>query len=160
MDYTLFGKNILIVDDEVDILNLVEDEIKEACPNCRVIKAETYEWAVDLMNSFPYDIVILDIMGVRGFDLLSLAVRLNYPVVMLTAHALSPLFLKKAIEQGARAYLPKEKIGEIVSFLEEVLAHEPISGWRALFDRLGGFFNRRFGKDWEKKDEPFWEKFK
>ena len=159
MDSKLRDKSILIVDDEPDILSLVEEEISEACPNCRVIKAETYEWAVDLLNSTPYDLVILDIMGVRGFDLLTLAVRLNYPVVMLTAHALSPETLKKAIEQGARAYLPKEKIGEIVPFLEDVLAHEPISGWRRLFERLGDFFSRRFGPDWQKSDEPFWKEF-
>ncbi len=159
MDSKLRNKNILIVDDEPDILSLVEEEIREACPNCRVIKAETYEWAVDLLNSTPYDLVILDIMGVRGFDLLILAVRLNYPVVMLTAHALSPEALKKAIELGARAYLPKEKMGEIVPFLEDVLTYEPITGWRRLFERLGDYFSRRFGTDWQKADETFWKNF-
>jgi DNA-binding response OmpR family regulator len=47
-----------------------------------VIKAETYEWARDLLNSTPYDLVILDIMGVRGFDLLTQAVNLNYGVLL------------------------------------------------------------------------------
>jgi DNA-binding response OmpR family regulator len=159
MDSKLRDKNILIVDDEPDILSLLEEEISEACPTCRVIKAETYEWAVNLLNSTPYDLVILDIMGVRGFELLTLAVRLNYPVVMLTAHALSPETLKIAIEQGARAYLPKDKMGEIVPLLEDVLTHEPISGWRRLFERLGDFFNRRFGPDWQKADESFWKEF-
>ena len=149
MNSKLWDKSILIVDDEPDILSLVEEEIGEACPNCRVVKAETYELAVDLLNSTPYDLVILDIMGVRGFDLLTLAVRLNYRVVMLTAHALSPEALKKAIEQGARAYLPKDEIGRIVPFLEDVLAHEPISGWRRLFERLGDYFSRHFGPDWQ-----------
>jgi len=159
MDSKLWDKSILIVDDEPDILSLLEEEISEACPNCRVIKAETYEWARDMLNSTPYDLVILDIMGVRGFDLLTLAVRLHYPVVMLTAHALSPETLKKAIEQGARAYLPKEKIGGIVPFLEDVLAQEPITGWRRLFERLGDYFSRRFGPDWQQADEPFWKEF-
>ncbi len=159
MESKLRDKNILIVDDEPDILSLLEEEISEACSNCRLVKAETYEWAVDLLNSTPYDLVILDIMGVRGFDLLALAVRLNYPVVMLTAHAFSPETLKKAIEQGARAYLPKDKIGEIVPFLEDVLAHEPIGGWRRLFERLGDYFTRRFGPDWQQEDEPFWKDF-
>jgi CheY-like chemotaxis protein len=159
MNSILGDKRILIVDDEPDILSLLEEEIGDACPNCRVIKAETYEWAVDLLNSTSYDLVILDIMGVRGFDLLTLAVRLNYPVVMLTAHALSPEALKKAIEQGARAYLPKEEIGRIVPFLEDVLAHEPISGWRRLFERLGDFFNQHFGPDWQQADELFWKDF-
>jgi CheY-like chemotaxis protein len=159
MDSKLRDKNILIVDDEPDILSLLEEEIKAACSNCRLVKAETYEWALDLLNSTPYDLVILDIMGVRGFELLALAVRHNYPVVMLTAHSLFPETLKKAIELGARAYLPKEKIGEIVPFLEDVLAHEPIAGWRRLFDRLGDFFNRRFGPGWQQQDPDFWEEF-
>ncbi|HSO71957.1 MAG TPA: response regulator, partial [Thermodesulfobacteriota bacterium] len=159
MESKLQDKTILIVDDEPDILALLEEEIKEACPNCRVIKAETYEWAVDLLNSTPYDLVILDIMGVRGFDLLTQAVNRNYPVVMLTAHALSPETLKKAIEQGARAYLPKDKIGAIVPFLEDVLTHEPITGWRRLFERMGDYFSRRFGPDWQQTDEPFWKDF-
>jgi CheY-like chemotaxis protein len=159
MNSKLWDKSILMVDDEPDILSLLEEEIGVACPNCRVIKAETYEWAVNLLNSTPYDLVILDIMGVRGFDLLTLAVRLNYPVVMLTAHALSPEALRKAIELGARAYLPKEKIGEIVPFLEDVLTYEPVTGWRRLLERLGDYFSRRFGPDWQKKDEPFWKEF-
>ena len=159
MEVKLHNINILIVDDEPDILSVVEEEIKDACPNCRVIKAETYEWAMDLLNSTPYDLVILDIMGVRGFDLLEKAVSLKYRVVMLTAHALSPENLRKAIELGARAYLPKEKIGEIVPFLEDVLSHDPLTAWRRVFDKLGDFFNRRFGSGWQQKDEKFWKEF-
>jgi DNA-binding response OmpR family regulator len=43
-----------------------------------------------MMTSQEYDLVILDIMGVRGFDLLDMAVGRNLPVAMLTAHALNP----------------------------------------------------------------------
>ncbi len=42
------------------------------------------------LESKPYDVVILDIMGVRGFDLLELSVKKGLKVAMLTAHALSP----------------------------------------------------------------------
>ncbi len=159
MESKLHNLNILIVDDEPDILSVLEEEIKDACPNCRVIKAENYEWAMNLLNSTPYDLVILDIMGVRGFDLLEKSVSLKYRVVMLTAHALSADNLKKAVQMGARAYLPKEKIGEIVPFLEDVLSHDPLTAWRRVFDKLGDFFNRRFGKDWQKKDDEFWQEF-
>ncbi len=116
MKSKLQGLIILIVDDEPDILSLLEEEIKDACSNCRVVKAETYEWARDLMNSTPYDLVLLDIMGVRGFDLLEQAVSLNYKVVMLTAHALSPETMRRAFEMGARAYLPKEQLGNIIPY--------------------------------------------
>jgi DNA-binding NarL/FixJ family response regulator len=159
MEGKMHDLNILIVDDEPDILGILEEEISEACPHCRIIKAETYEWARNLLATTPLDLVILDIMGVRGFELLDQAVRLNFKVVMLTAHALSPEALRQAIQLGARAYVPKEKIGEIVPILEDVLAQEPLTTWRRLFERLGGFFSRRFGGDWQQQDDAFWKEF-
>lgn len=150
---------LLIVDDEPDVLDLLREEILEACPDCRIDAAGTYDLAKELMISWTYDLVVLDIMGVRGFDLLDLARTRKFPVAMLTAHALTPEALKRSIEGGARAYLPKEKMGEIVPFLEDVLRHEQLPGWKRLFDKLGNFFNARFGPDWQKPEEPFWKDF-
>ena len=147
----LDGKRILAVDDEADVLDLLEEEILETCPNCRVDKAESSETPVKRLNSESYDVVILDIMGVRGFDLLELAVRHKFPVAMLTAHALSSDALERSVKLGARAYLPKEKMGEIVPFLEDLLKYKYQTGWKRLFKKLGGFFNSKFGSDWEKK---------
>jgi CheY-like chemotaxis protein len=155
----LNGKSILAVDDEPDVLAVLEEEIREACPDSRFDKARTYEDAVARMISLTYDIVILDIMGVRGFDLLELAVSRNFPVAMLTAHALTPESLKRSFEMGARAYLPKEKLGEIVPFLEDVLKYEYLPGWKRLLEKLGGFFNERWGKYWKKSEEKFWKEF-
>lgn len=155
----LNGKKILAVDDEADVLAVLEAEIMDACPKCTLDKATTYEGAVKLLESKPYDVVILDIMGVRGFDLLELAVKKNLKVVMLTAHAMSPETLKKAIEMKARAYLPKEKLGEIVPFLEDVLKYDYESGWKLLFEKLYGFFNENFESDWEKKTGAPWREW-
>ena len=110
-----------MVDDEPDVLEVLEGEILDSCPNCKVDKATSYETAADLLKSQTYDLVILDIMGVRGFELLDLAVSRNFKVAMLTAHSLNPASLKRSIEMGARVYLPKEKLGEIVPFLEDML---------------------------------------
>jgi hypothetical protein len=41
-----------------------------------------------------------------------------------TTHALTPEALKRSMELKAKSYLPNEKLGEIVSFLEDVLAYE------------------------------------
>ena len=155
----LNGKSILAVDDEPDVLTILEEEIKEACPKSRFDKASTYEEAVAMMISLTYDVVILDIMGVRGFDLLELAVSRNFPVAMLTAHALSPEALKRSFEMGARAYLPKEKLGEVLPFLEDVLRYEYLPGWRRLLEKLEGFFNERWGQYWRKPEEKFWKEF-
>jgi len=152
----LSNKRILAVDDEPDILAVLEEEILLASPNCKVDKATTYEQAAKLLGSQTYDLVILDIMGVRGFDLLDLAVKRNFRVAMLTAHALNPEALKRSIDKMARAYLPKEKLGEIVPFLEDALTYEYKPGWQRLLGKLKGFFDQKFESDWEKKTGLDW----
>jgi len=155
----LSGKSILAVDDEFDVLAILEEEILGACPKCRFDKASTFEEALKELASRTYDLVILDIMGVRGFDLLERANAKKFPVVMLTAHALTPEALKRSMELGARAYLPKEKLGEIVPFLEDVLVYEYLPGWKRLLKRLEHYFDTRWGDDWKKSEEKFWKEF-
>jgi DNA-binding response OmpR family regulator len=156
----LNGKLILAVDDEPDILELLKAEILGACPNSKLDKATSYQEAADMLRSRNYDLVILDIMGVRGFDLLDLSVNRGLPVVILTAHALNPETLKHSIDMGARAYLPKEKLGEIVPFLEDILEESyPLSGWAHQMKKLEGFYNNRWGETWQKKEEKYWKEF-
>lgn len=155
----LNGKRILAVDDEPDLLTILGEEIMEACPKCVFEKATTYEDAARLITSRVYDVVVLDIMGVRGFELLALAVERNLRVVMLTAHSLNPESLRRAFDMRARSYLPKEKLGEIVPFLEDVLQYEYLPGWRRLFEKLKGLFDTRFESDWEKKTGLMWREW-
>jgi DNA-binding NtrC family response regulator len=156
----LNGKRILAVDDEPDVLTILEEEVMAAAPKCQVETATNYEEAANKLESQNYDVVILDIMGVRGFDLLSIAVSRNFPVAMFTAHALNPEALKKSIDMKARAYLPKEKLGEIVPFLEDVLEEsDHSSGWVRMMGKLEGFFNSRWGAGWQKPEAEFWREF-
>lgn len=155
----LNGKRILAVDDETDVLTILEEEIMSACPNCKVDKATSYDAAAKMIKMNPYDIVILDIMGVQGFDLLQLAVIKNLRVAMLTAHALTPDALKRSFDMKARAYLPKEKLGEIVPFLEDILKYEYLPGWKRLFDNLKSFFDSKFESDWDKKTGLNWQEW-
>ena len=136
----LDGKRILTVDDEPDVLNVLEEEIMGACRGCKIEKATSYEAAVKKLEGQSYDLVVLDIMGVRGFDLLDLAVSRHMKVAMLTSHALNPEALKRSFDMKARAYLPKDKLGEIVPFLEDVLTYEFLPGWKVLFRKLGDVF--------------------
>ena len=134
-----------MVHDEPGVLEMLEEEIRNAYPGCRLQKATTYGEATTLMGSWTYDLVILDIMGDRGFDVLRQAVNRPYPIpgVMLNAHALSPESLKKAIALGGRAYLPKEHPGRIVPFLHEVMTFEYEAAWRRLLQQLEGRFMRK-----------------
>ena len=142
----LKGKIVLAVDDEPDIL----DALEELLDQCQVVKKANYDDAVEYVNSGSPDLAILDIMGVNGFDLLKLCVAKKIDTVMLTAHAFSIESLKKSLDLGARAYLPKEKMADIVSFLEDVVTMEHKENWQRLFNRLGGLLNATFGADWSK----------
>jgi len=150
-DSALKDKVILVVDDEPDVLETVADELDMAI----VHKAKDYDTALQYLLGYTYDVVILDIMGVNGFELLKTAVERGFPAVMLTAHALTPEALKKSIKLGAVSFLPKERIADLQGFLEEVVLGTGKPLWIKFFDRLGGYFNKRFGPDWKERDRFF-----
>ncbi|MCL5125933.1 MAG: response regulator [Deltaproteobacteria bacterium] len=152
----LKGKSILAVDDEEDILEILAEELEDYKVDYDC--AQSYEEALNKIASNTYDLVILDIMGVRGFDLLQAAVARKMPVVMLTAHALNPEALKKSIELGARAYLPKDQIVAMIPFLEDLLTTSYQSTWRSAFSKLSGVFGAQFDREWRKTQKEFLEK--
>jgi DNA-binding NtrC family response regulator len=128
---------------------------------CDVVTASNFKDAQDNLQTQYFDITVLDIMGVEGYDLLEIANKKGVPAVMLTAHALSPENMVKSYKEGAASYLPKEEMVNIASFLNEILEakEKGKNTWSRWYDRMGSFFEKRFGKDWQKTDEEFWEKF-
>jgi len=150
----LKDKVILIVDDEPDVLATLEEELDM----CQIDKATDYDTALQYLRSYTYHIVILDIMGVNGFELLRYSVSRGFPTVMITAHALTAEALKRSIELGAVFFLPKEKLSELRTYLEDVVLGEGKPIWRKVFDRLDSYFEKRFGPDWIVKDK-FLEEF-
>lgn len=153
----LKGKRILIVDDEPDILETLEDLLD----TCFIDTAPNFETAKKFLDKNEYDAAILDIMGVRGYDLLQITSQRGIPTLMLTAHALSPENLIRSIKAGAESYIPKDKISEIGSFLAETLAGHQKKGKKQAhwFARLQPFFDKKFGSGWREKDKEFWRDF-
>ena len=151
----LNGKRILIVDDEPDLLETLEDLLDM----CHTEKASNFDQASKLLETQNFDMAILDIMGVDGYRLLQIAHDRKVIAVMLTAHALSPGEAVKSFKNGAASYVPKDKITQIALFLDDILeakAQGKHPWWRWL-ERFGDFFARRFGPDWQKQDDEFWE---
>ena len=99
--HILKGKRVLIVDDEEDILEF----LVELLDMCKIDTASTFEEAKELLEKNFYQIAVLDIMGVRGYELLDIAKRRDIPALMLTAHAISKDNLKKSFEKGASFYV-------------------------------------------------------
>jgi CheY-like chemotaxis protein len=147
----LKDKVVLVVDDEVD----VTDTVAEVLDMCLIRKANDYDTARQLLMSYTFDIVILDIMGVNGFELLKLSVKRGFPTVMLTAYALTPEALEKSIKLGAVSFLPKEKMSDLDDFIADVVLKGGQPVWEKLFDKLGGFFSKHFGPDWKQRNEFF-----
>ena len=153
----LDGKKILVVDDELDI----RESLEELLSMCDVVTASSFEAAKACIEQEQFDLVILDIMGVSGYDLLQLATRKHMTAVMLTAHALTPENIVKSYNEGAAYFLPKEEMVNIASFLEEVLeAQQKGKGtWDNWMNRLADYCERTFGDKWQDTEKDFWDRF-
>ncbi|PIU50076.1 MAG: response regulator [Desulfobacterales bacterium CG07_land_8_20_14_0_80_52_14] len=153
----LKGKRVLAVDDETDVLETIADILEDAV----VDTAQDHRSASEKIKKTRYDLAILDIMGVDGLKLLEETVDRGIPTVMLTAHAVNPEALMESIRKGAISYLPKETMSELDVFLNDLLETyergEP--PWKLLFEKLGSYFDERFGSDWREKEHGFWSKF-
>jgi DNA-binding NtrC family response regulator len=157
-DKMLKGKKLLIVDDEPDIL----DSLTELLSVAMIDRATTFEEAKDLLETNYYDTVILDIMGVDGFELLKIANKGDVPALMFTAHALNKDSLKKSAEEGASYYVPKDEINRIDVFVADVLEarEKGENPWAKWVHRLGPFFdeNTKFGgPNWREEHRKFWD---
>lgn len=153
---SLENKRILIVDDEPDVL----DSLEELLNMCTTVRAGSFGEANTLLEIQEFDIAILDIMGVDGYQLLEIANKKNIVTVMLTTHALSPDNIKKSYLGGASSYIPKEEMISIETFIIDVLKakEEGKNPWTKWYSRLGAFCDRKFGPDWDKDEKEFWEK--
>ncbi len=151
----LKGKRILIVDDEKDVLDFLVEHLEM----CKIDTALDFEGGKKLIESGNYNAAVLDIMGVRGYELLELATKKGIPALMLTAHALSQENLKKSFEGGASYYVPKDDMSKIDIYLADIF--EAIDAkrnvWSKWYERLSGFCDRRFGPNWKEEDPEFWD---
>lgn len=156
LDEIILGKKILVVDDEQDVLETIFDLLVD----CKLDMASNYEQAIEMFANERYDLAILDIMGVDGYELLKMAKERNVPAIMLTAHALSEENLLKSADLGAAYYAPKEELANIKFIVAEVIdaLQNKKNPWQKMFDRLENFYDQQFnGSDWRKKRKEFWE---
>lgn len=150
----LEGKSVLVVDDEPDVL----ETVTELLEMCDVTAAADFDTALNHLLNETFDIVVLDIMGVNGFDLLEKSVLRGFETVMLTSHAVTPDALKKSIKLGAAAFIPKEYMKDLEDILGNVLDGRGTQlWWRKNIGKDSGFFEKEFGQGWKEKDAFFKE---
>ena len=154
----LDGLRILIVDDEPDVLNT----LKELLPMCAITTATTFEAGKAYLETRKFDLTILDIMGVDGYQLLKIATEKDIIAVMLTGHSLSVGDTVRSFKRGAAYYVPKEKMAEIPTYLNDVLEMKKgnkgfLDRW---LDRFVGYYDSKFGEDWQDENKAFWKRFR
>lgn len=153
----LDGKMVLIVDDEPDVLESIEGLLTM----CDVMKATSFEQAKELLEKEYFDIAILDIMGVQGYELLEIAKKMDVIPVMLTAHSLSVEDTVRSYKEGAASFVPKEEMANIATFLVDILEakEQGQNFWWRWLKRFSNYYERKFGPEWRDKDLEFWERF-
>ena len=153
----LVDKKVLIVDDEPDVL----ETLSELLEMCDITEASSFEEAKELLETQHFELAILDIMGVSGYELLEIATEKKVVAVMLTAYALTPEDVAKSHKGGAAYYIPKEEMVNIATFLNDILKakEEGKNTWESWFSRMASFCEKKLGKDWQKSDKEFWERF-
>ena len=158
--HTVEEKKALVVDDEIDVLESLEELLED---DFMVDTASSFEEAVSCLKKATYDVAILDIMGVRGYVLLEATKKKQIPTLMLTAHAFSPDNLKKSIELGADAYVPKDKMVDIAMYVDDVLASKKSKGRKESsgkwYAKLQPLYNEIFGDGWKDEEREVWEAF-
>jgi DNA-binding NtrC family response regulator len=146
----IIGKRLLIVDDERDILETLAELLEVS----KIDRASSFEEAKKHLEQYDYDLVVLDIMGVKGFDLLEIASRRKIPALMLTAHSLNVESLSRSVKEGAAYFVPKQKMADIATYVADVLEAKEgkKNPWIWWLKRLGGFFDEMFTRpDWREE---------
>jgi hypothetical protein len=106
-----------------------------------------------LLENQYFDMAILDIMGVDGYQLLKICTAKRVTAVMLTAYAITPEDIKKSYDIGAASFVPKEKMADITTYLVDIYeaGERGKNFWWRWFDRMADYCEKKFGPDWQKE---------
>ena len=126
----LFGKKILIVDDEIDLLHMIV-AILNGAGFVNIKTAGCIKEAITIADEFDPELAILDIMlpDGTGYDLLEhLQLTGDYPCLFLTALGEDENKLK-GLAQGAddyivKPFLPQELIYRITAILKRTYKND------------------------------------
>jgi len=136
-------KKILIVDDEDKIRELIRVNLEIVGYNCD--EAEDGNKALDIVDKFKPDLVLLDIMlpGKDGFELVDEFIKRNIPVIFLTAKD-STIDKVKGLKLGAEDYITKPfDPMELLARVEVVLRRSSKNNETFKYKNLEIDFNER-----------------
>lgn len=117
---------LLIVDDSPIIIERLLESLKDHETVTKILTAEGYDQAVEIMKNRVPDIMLLDIhlAGQSGIDLLKLIVT-DYPQVevVMFSNLLDENYIKSCAKIGAKYFVDKSKEFELVpQLLNKILS--------------------------------------
>lgn len=112
---------VLGVHRSMDHLIKMEKALKDAYPTIQLYKATTYEEGLQLMLSYTFDLVISGTGLKEGSELTDLALRRNFPVVIISENGRSPEDLKRLYGLKVKAVSSKQDTMEIVQDIGKTL---------------------------------------
>jgi two-component system phosphate regulon response regulator OmpR len=108
MQPSLQKYDLLVVDDDQRLRQLLSEYLHEQ--NFNVVTAPSAKEARELLNTFIFDLVVLDVMmpGETGLELMQFLRQANhtFPILLLTARGDVEARIE-GLESGADEYLPK-----------------------------------------------------
>jgi len=148
----LENKRILVVDDEPDVLDTIDDLL----PQCDIVKASSFDKAVQFIQNQTFDLVIIDIMGVNGYELLNITHKAGIIGVIMTGHAVSLENTWRAYRAGAASYIPKDELPNIATYLTDIFEAKKRGKhfWWRWLERFNAYYERRFGSHWRLPMNP------
>jgi hypothetical protein len=112
---------VLGVHRSMEHLTKMEKVLKDAYPAVQFHKATTYEEGLQLMLSYTFDLVISETRLKHGSDLIDLASRRNFPVVIISENGRSAEALRRLYGSKIKAVSSKQDTIKTVQRIGEIL---------------------------------------
>jgi hypothetical protein len=137
----LISKRVLGVCGRTDILQMLEDEIKDGCPKCWFDKVTTAEEACRLMMLFSYHLLVVDETNLKKFMRSESSSIRNFPLVVLTDNGKLPIDQENSYAPNIYGYLPANRLEKTTPVISRLLSIEFVPRWQRPFKHYGGIFN-------------------
>ena len=125
-------KSVLGLSSHIDYLLEMEKKLMDTCPHIHLYKAITYEDALQLMLSFTFDLVVLEVSREPGARLLDLALRRKFPLLVLSEKGEIIAVLQCLNGAKIKGVVPKSA-DTVVSTKEQVFKNRNTNRWRDVF---------------------------
>ena len=134
-------KMVLGMHSQMDHLLKMEKNILSVYPKIIFYKATDYEEGLQLLLSLTFDLVILKIGVEKEKSLMELALRRNFPVILLSENGQYREGLEQITGLDPRAHVQKADARKIVPVIEDVLKMNNVLKWRSFLANVSRTLN-------------------